>query len=91
MEAVSRHHPRIAHLFGTDIGLDLMFAESQLLVRLLLLLQGDDIPALPMHDGIMVPVTAAERATRRMQEAALEVVGVALPVKQKPIRLPEVG
>lgn len=88
VEAATRHHPRIAHLFGTDVGLDLMFTESQLLVRLLLDLGEEDIPALPMHDGVMVAAQDVERARWKMQRAALDAIGVALPIKEKAILQP---
>lgn len=86
--AASAYHPRIAHLFGTDVGLDLMFTESQILVKLLLMLQDADIPALPMHDGIMVPVSTVDRALQRMDDAAFMTIGTTLPVKRKAIWRP---
>lgn len=87
-EATTLHHPHIVHLFGTDVGVDLMFTESQILMTLLNKLAKRDIPALPMHDGIMVPMGETNAATEAMQEASLEVVGVALPIKPKAIWKP---
>ncbi|MDI7860957.1 hypothetical protein MRS76_03225 [Rhizobiaceae bacterium n13] len=87
-EAAARFHPRIAQLFGTDVGIDLMFAESQLLVRLLLELAAADIPALPMHDGLMVPVTETERVAHMMRNASVKAFGVSIPVKEKEIWWP---
>lgn len=84
-EAVNTRHLKIAHLFGTDIGVELMFTESRILVRLLLKLAALGIPALSMHDGVMVPKGSIEDVSNAMQEASMEIVGVAIPVIQKPI------
>lgn len=87
-KAIAKRHPRIAHLFGTDIGIDLMFTESQILVAILLKLADLDIPALPMHDGLMVPKGDIKRVLEVMGKASIEVVGEELPIKEKPIKKP---
>lgn len=87
-EAAAAYHPRIAHLFGTDVGIELMFAESQLLVRVMLELAAEDIAGLPMHDGVMVPNSQADRAAHIMEQAAVRTFGVTIPVKEKAIWRP---
>ncbi len=84
-QACVAHHPGIASLFGRDFGLDLMFTESRILTALLLKLSARGIPALPMHDGVMVPETKTVVVVAAMREVSREVVGVELPVTQKPI------
>jgi hypothetical protein len=42
-----------------------------------------DVPALPMHDGIMVPCSKAEAARRAMEEASEGIVGLKLPANLK--------
>lgn len=82
-------HPGIAHLFGKGIGLRLMKTESEILLATLRELFAQGIPALPMHDGIMVPASRADAARRAMMRAAMEIVGIALPVARKDV-LPNV-
>lgn len=86
--AAAERHPGIAHLFGTGIGLRLMKTESDILVAALLDLFQQGVPALPMHDGIMVPASGEEAASRAMRRASMSVVGVALPVSKKEISKP---
>lgn len=82
---LEERHSAIANMFGTDMGPDLMFTESQILVALLLRLIEIGIPALPLHDGIMVPQSRKEEAVRAMHEVSKHQVGVSLPVKEKTI------
>lgn len=86
--ALVDHHPGIAHLFGKGVGLYLMKTESDILVATLRELFASNVPALPMHDGIMVPESAEQAGRRAMAMASLEVVGTALEIVKKPIALP---
>lgn len=81
--AMISHHPHLTPFFGTDMGLDLMFTESQIMVKALLDLASQNVPALPMHDGMMVPESKAGLALKAMEDVALAVVGFKLPVAQK--------
>lgn len=83
--AIRERHPAIAHLFGVGIGLRLMFTESEIMLATLRILVGQGIPALPMHDGIMV--AAAQEAASRwaMARGSMLIVGTALPVVCKDI------
>ena len=89
VETLSSRHPGIAHLFGSGVGLDLMFTESRVLVRALLHLGDYNIPALPMHDGLMVAVSNAQAPRRAMEQAPEAELGVRLPIKRKAIRSPD--
>lgn len=53
--AIEAAHPAIKGMFYTDIGHELQFTESQILVDVLLRLQAEGITALPIHDAILVP------------------------------------
>jgi hypothetical protein len=88
MEAMTKRHPRIAHLFGSDVGIDLMFQESTILMDLLKRLERQGVPALPFHDGIAVPTSAKGVAASAMEEASRAALGVPLPVKEKTIWRP---
>jgi len=82
--AVNAHHPALEPLFGTDLGIDLMYTESRILVAALLrLIREHDIPTLPMHDGIMVPQSSKDTAAAIMREEARRITGVDLPVAEK--------
>lgn len=83
--ALAERHPGIAHLFGKAIGLRLMKTESDILLAALRGLFAQGTPALPMHDGIMVPASKAEAARLAMAQASMEIVGIALPVVQKAV------
>jgi hypothetical protein len=87
-KAVRERHAPIKHLFGTGIGIRFMYTESCLLVRTLLDLAALEVAALPVHDGIMVPVSKQQVALSAMQAASKAVVGVALPVKAKVLSPP---
>lgn len=81
--AIKAHHPGIAHLFGKDKGVAYMFIDSQILMAVLLRLMRENIPALPMHDGIMVQQSARHRVKIIMEEEALRIAGVRLPVEER--------
>lgn len=80
--ARTRHAP-IKHLFGTGLGIRLMFTESRILVKTLLDLLDLGIIALPIHDGIMVPVSRQQEALQVMRNASASITGFELPVKAK--------
>lgn len=87
-EAMARRHPALVPLFGRDVGVDLMFQESQLLVAVLLELEKRSIAAMPMHDGLQVRVSDREETMAVMHEVSVRQLGVALPIKEKPIKSP---
>lgn len=61
---LEQKHEPIARLFETGIGFELMFAESQLLIAVVTHLFESGIPALPLHDAVLVrrPDAAAAKA-----------------------------
>jgi len=61
-------HPRVAQHFGTEIGLHLMFKESEIMVDLLLALKQMGIVALPVHDAVLVPEGTEVSVMRVMVE-----------------------
>lgn len=76
-------YPELSGLFECDKGLDLMFTESRILLSAMRELMHQGIPALPMHDGMMVALSNAAAATEAMLTASRLICGVALPVSQK--------
>jgi hypothetical protein len=82
-EAVLAAHPALASVFETGVGLQLMFTESQILVSTLLRLIDHGIPALPLHDGLLVARSKAGAAMEAMAAASEEIVGTRLPITLK--------
>jgi DNA-binding MarR family transcriptional regulator len=82
-QAIREHHAPIAHLFGQDKGMQYMWQDSEVLMEVLTRLMRKGIPALPMHDGIMVQESVRALAQSTMQEVSLDLIGVVLPVEAK--------
>lgn len=79
--AILHRHAPIVHIFETGVGGFLMRTESDILVDALLAMDKEDIAALPMHDGLMVPRRQAQRAECIMGDAAERQTGFRLPTK----------
>ncbi len=88
VQAAGSRHPVIAHLFGSDCGVELMALESRILMAVLLDLAARGIPSLPLHDGIQTRVSDKEQALEAMRTASEQILGVALAVGEKPIWRP---
>lgn len=69
-----KHRP-IAHLFGTGIGFELMFAESEMLIAVVTRLFQSGVPALPLHDAVLVAESDAKAAKAMMEAAFCEGTG----------------
>lgn len=82
-QAVKQHHAPIAHLFGKDRGIAYMNKDAGMLLRVLTRLMDRGLPALPLHDAILVQQSAKDIAIATMQEASRELLGVELPVSLK--------
>lgn len=81
--ALRTKHPEMGRLFGTQIGLELMYEESEILVRVLQELRQKDVVALPIHDAILVAKSKATEATEVMERVANDFVGHAMPTTVK--------
>lgn len=82
-QAVLAAHPTLAPVFEAGAGFRIMNAESRILVAALLGLADRKIAALPMHDGLMVARSKADKAAQIMKEAAQSTVGYKLPISLK--------
>jgi len=74
--AIRAKHDAIKQLFGTGIGMQTMFIESQILVAVLLELIDQRVVALPIHDAIIVALPHQEQAKRVMLETFRRMAGV---------------
>lgn len=75
-EILAERHRPIAPQFGKGIGFHFMFQESSALVAALSYLQHDGIPALPLHDSVLVPRSTAERAKELLQAGLERSTGI---------------
>lgn len=74
-QAVLDFHRPVAHLFYQGQGLHGMFKESEIMVKVLLSLIDQQITALPIHDGLLVGESHADKAKAAMLAAFEEVTG----------------
>ncbi|MDT3382483.1 hypothetical protein RNI52_34475 [Labrys neptuniae] len=79
-KALLSRHPVLRGSLGNARGLSFMHTESQIMVTVLTVLQGMGITALPLHDAVIVPVSAAQEARAVMMAVAEEITSFALPV-----------
>ena len=74
---VLKRHPVLHHLSSDKLGwADLQFLESEVLISAILQLgEKYDIPALPVHDSLIVPKEAVETAQGCLSRAFHEITG----------------
>jgi len=68
VELVSDFHKPIAHKFCSGMSNKLMYRESEIMNTVLLSLIDEQITALPIHDGLLVAESKADRARQVMLE-----------------------
>ncbi len=70
-EAILRRHPALRRLEGNEIStLDLQYHESEVLKMAMAdLRKSHGIPALPIHDGLIVPLSRLEEAEKALKGA----------------------
>ena len=79
--AIEEAHPTVAeYLFSNSAG-RLMLAESEIVTSALLKLMGMGIPALPVHDSLVVPKRHGNRVRRVMEDAYREHTGFGIAVE----------
>jgi hypothetical protein len=83
-QAVKEYHAPIAPLFGKDRGIAYMNMDSNILMRTLVIMMDEySEVCLPLHDAILVRESVKDIAIAAMHKACIEMLGVALPVRQK--------
>jgi hypothetical protein len=73
--AVHAVYPALVNLKDSRMWAKLMFAESQAVIRALLNLADQGIPALPVHDSIIVPVSKVAQARDALRAGYFLEVG----------------
>lgn len=81
--AILKLHPALKEAWGRGLGYRLMWRESEVLVAVLEELMRRNIPALGLHDGLLVAASKKDVAQEVMAEQAKIVVGVALQASDK--------
>jgi hypothetical protein len=81
--AILEKHPHLVEAWGEGLGYRLMNLESDILVQVLLDLVDQGIPALGLHDGLMVQSSKKKEAMAAMEKAAMEKAGISIPIGEK--------
>lgn len=82
-KAALRVHPVLKNAWGRQLGFKLMHQESQILLAVLLHLASRNIPALGLHDGLLVAQSHRDIARAVMEEKGWRMTGLLLPVTCK--------
>lgn len=81
-ELMDRHRP-IRRFFGSDCGVYLQRLDGEMMLNILSLLAQEGIPALPVHDSVIVPQSARNQATEVMQSVYRHYMGFDCIVEAK--------
>ncbi|AGB43210.1 hypothetical protein Mesau_00724 [Mesorhizobium australicum WSM2073] len=74
--AIEQKHELIRDRFHRGLGHDVQFIESQIMVEVLRIMKARGITALPIHDAVMVPASAAATAREVMLSVFRRMTGV---------------
>ena len=77
------HHKPIQRYFGSDCGIFLQRLDGEMMLRILSILAQEGITALPVHDSVIVPQSAQNRATEVMQTTYRHYMGFDCIVEAK--------
>lgn len=81
VEAIKEAHPNIAKYIYSALANKLMLVESDIMTSVLLRLMELGIPALPVHDSVIVPSRCEDVARRVMREVSMEYTGFVFAIK----------
>lgn len=79
---LNKHKP-IEAWFETGRGMELMFHESEILLGVLEALMSEDIVGLPIHDAVLVPLSAGDRAEAVMKDIFKKETGGEVRITQE--------
>lgn len=74
-EMILEKHSAISEWFECNRGMELMFHESEIIIRVVRKLMEQDVVSLPIHDAILVPASKTSVAHQLMKDAFREVTG----------------
>ena len=81
LDFVASRRPELAKYFGSGMGIRLQFNDARMAEHIMLPLLEKGITCLPIHDSFIVQKRHWDDLLTTMQEAALQIVGVVIPVK----------
>ena len=76
LRRLEERHPLIAHLFGSGVGLELMWQESEIARLVLLEMRRRGLPVLCLHDGFRAMEKDRDVLEKIMTKAFYKVAGV---------------
>lgn len=76
VEALRQAHAPISPLFGSGVGHQVQFVESEILVDVLLALKAEGVIGLPVHDAVIVARSSIPKVTMIMLEVFKAHTGV---------------
>ncbi len=82
LDLVRCHHAPIAAYFPSTVGHRVQRIESDIMVQLLLTLNGKGITVLPIHDSVLVRRDCAEKARAIMAEVFQAIAGVPAIIRE---------
>ena len=77
------HHKPIRRFFGSDCGIYLQRLDGEMMLHILSVLAQEGIPALPVHDSVIIPHYAQSRAAEVMQTTYRRYMGFDCIVEAK--------
>ncbi len=84
-KAILKQHPALKPAWGRGLGYRLMFEESRIMLAVLESLRAQNIPALPLHDALLVPRSSSLTARLAMEQLSKQITGIELPVSEKSV------
>lgn len=69
------HNPKLRQFYLKGVGLELQWQDSQIMDWVLTRLRKEDVPAIPVHDSVIVPIESAVKAEEAMVSAYQHVTG----------------
>ena len=81
ISAIREKHPMIGSLLSSGSGFDLMFRESEMMMRVLEELRSRGIVGLPVFDAVIVKASEAQRAMAVMKKQFKKATGLEIEVR----------
>jgi hypothetical protein len=81
IRAIHEKHPKLGSVLSSGAGFNLMYQESELMMRVLEKLRYQDIVGLPIFDGVIVKASKVETAETVMKEQFEKATGLEIQVR----------